>query len=83
MITNNGTWNGWGDFANRVTFKMLSGRFIFTMAIIIVFMALSLKAILPLDYIKEIILVGLYAYFTRSDRTNANGDTTTTTTLKP
>ena len=68
------TWNGWGDFGNRVVFKILSGRFIFTMAIILVFIVLSLKGILPLDYVKEIILVGLYAYFTRSDRANGENN---------
>ena len=53
--------------------KLLSGRFIFTMVAALVYLILSVKGTLPIDKIQEIILVIVYAYFSRNDRTPTNG----------
>lgn len=54
-------------------YKFLSGRFLFTMAAAFVFIVLSLKSVLPTDKIQEIILIVVYAYFSRQDRTQQGG----------
>lgn len=48
--------------------KLLSGRFIFTVAAAIVFMVLSLTKGLSSDKVIEILLIVIYAYFNRTDR---------------
>lgn len=53
--------------------KLLSGRFLFTMVAAIVFMILSIKGVLPIDKVQEIILIVVYAYFSRNDRTPTSG----------
>lgn len=46
--------------------KLSSGRFLFTIVCAIVFAAMSLTGKLPQDKVMEVILVVVYAYFTRS-----------------
>lgn len=48
-----------------ITEKISSGKFIFTMVAAFVFAVLSLKGIMPVDKVHDIILIVLYAYFTR------------------
>lgn len=55
--------------------KLLSGRFIFTMVTAVVFMILSIKGVLPIDKVQEIILIVVYAYFSRNDRPPTIGGT--------
>lgn len=50
--------------------KILSGRFIFTVVSAFVFAVLSLRGVLTVDKVMEIILIVIYAYFNRPDRTN-------------
>lgn len=59
----------------EITDKLLSGRFLFTIAVGVVFVALSIKGTLPPDKIMEVTLVVLYAYFTRGDRKQNGGET--------
>lgn len=48
--------------------KLMSGRFIFTVACAIVYVFCSLTKMLPPDKIMEVILVVVMAYFSRNDR---------------
>ena len=48
--------------------KLLSGRFIFTVIAALVFAYLSIKGTLPVDKVHEIVLIVIYAYFSRGDR---------------
>jgi len=50
--------------------KLLSGRFIFTIIAALVFAWLSITNIMPVDKVYEIILIVVYAYFSRNDRQN-------------
>lgn len=52
--------------------KLMSGRFLFTIGTLLVFMFLSFTGKLPTDKIHEIILVVMYAYFSRQDRQNGS-----------
>jgi len=45
--------------------KMTSGKFIFTIISAVVFAVMSLKGLLPQDKVMEVILIVIYAYFTR------------------
>jgi hypothetical protein len=66
----------WGlidiNISEKVKDKILSGRFIFTVVSAIVFAYLSIKKILPIDKVTEILLIVIYAYFNRSDRRQEN-----------
>jgi hypothetical protein len=53
--------------------KLLSGRFIFTLITAFVFAVLALEKILPADKVMEVILIVIYAYFNRGDRTQNGG----------
>ena len=59
---------------DKIIEKILSGRFLFTVAVACVFVALSIKGTLPPDKIMEVTLVVLYAYFTRGDRKQEGGE---------
>ena len=48
--------------------KLLSGRFIFTVVAALVFSIMSISGKLPVDKVNEIILIVIYAYFSRNDR---------------
>ena len=48
--------------------KLMSGRFLFTIGALLVFMYLSTSGKLPVDKVHDIILIVLYAYFSRNDR---------------
>ena len=48
--------------------KLTSGRFLFTVIAAIVFAWLSIEKTMPVDKVYEIILIVVYAYFSRSDR---------------
>lgn len=50
---------------NCIIEKLSSGKFIFTMVAAAVFAVLSLQGKLPVDKIHDIILIVLYAYFTK------------------
>jgi len=53
--------------------KLLSGRFIFTVIAALVFAVLSISKIMPVDKVYEIILIVVYAYFSRGDRKQEGG----------
>jgi hypothetical protein len=53
--------------------KLLSGRFIFTIVVAFVFAVLSIGKIMPVDKVYEVILIVVYAYFSRNDRNQQNG----------
>ena len=48
--------------------KLMSGRFLFTLTAACVFAWLSIEKVMPVDKVYEIILIVVYAYFSRSDR---------------
>jgi nicotinamide riboside transporter PnuC len=52
--------------------KILSGRFLFTMIAALVFAILSIQGRLPTDKVMEVVLIVIYAYFQRGDRTPNN-----------
>lgn len=60
--------------------KFTSGKFIFTMVAALIFAYCAIKGILPQDKIMEVILVVVYAYFTKSQPDTKTGETTTQTT---
>jgi len=60
--------------------KATSGKFIFTMVSALVFAYCAVRGILPQDKIMEVILVVVYAYFTKAQPDTKTGETTTTTT---
>jgi hypothetical protein len=60
--------------------KLTSGKFIFTMVAALIFAYCAIKGILPQDKIMEVILVVVYAYFTKSAAETKSGETTTQTT---
>ena len=45
--------------------KLLSGRFLFTIIAGIVFAVLAISGKLPVDKVQEIILIVVYAYFSK------------------
>lgn len=53
--------------------KLLSGRFIFTIIAAVVFAFLSITGKLPVDKVHEILLIIIYAYFSRADRKPTEG----------
>ena len=54
-----------------ITAKLTSGKFIFTVLAGLVFAYMSISGKLPVDKVHDIILIVIYAYFTRkSDTTN-------------
>lgn len=53
--------------------KLLSGRFLFTVVTAIVFAIISIKGVLPVDKVQEVILIVVYAYFSRQDRQQQGG----------
>jgi hypothetical protein len=59
-----------GLMIKEIIDKILSGRFIFTVVSAFVFAVLSLRGVLTVDKVMEIILIVIYAYFNRPDRTN-------------
>ena len=48
--------------------KLFSGRFLFTIIAAIVFAYCAVMKIMPIDKVHEIVLVVVYAYFSRNDR---------------
>lgn len=48
--------------------KLFSGRFLFTVVVAFVFAVLAIGKIMPVDKVYEIILIVVYAYFSRGDR---------------
>src|SRR3990167_6439410 len=64
----------WKDWKEKILMtKLLSGRWIFTMVAAFVFAVLSIKGTLPVDKIHEILILIVYAYFSRVDRVPPNG----------
>jgi len=53
--------------------KLTSGRFILTIMAGFVFVYLSVTKVLPQDKVMEVVLVVIYAYFNRNDRTPTQG----------
>lgn len=53
--------------------KLMSGKFIFTVIAAYVFARLSLDHTLPPDKVHDIVLIVLYAYFTRQKEVNNAG----------
>ena len=53
--------------------KFTSGRFLFTLTTALVFAAKAIDKSLPIDKVSEVILLVIYAYFTRPDRKPENG----------
>ena len=58
----------WDKLLDRILPKLLSGRFLFTLGALLVFIVLSITGKLPIDKIQEVILIVIYAYFSRQDR---------------
>ncbi len=52
--------------------KFLSGRFIWCLSSALVFIVLSIKQVLPIDKIVDIIIIIVMAYFGRTDRNKDN-----------
>ena len=48
--------------------KLMSGRFIFTIIAALVFTYCAVAKIMPIDKVHEIVLIVVYAYFSRNDR---------------
>jgi hypothetical protein len=48
-----------------ITEKLTSGKFIFTMVAALVFAYLAITKVLPTDKVMEVILIVIYAYFTK------------------
>lgn len=55
--------------------KLLSGRFIFTIVGAGVFGYMAITSKLPAERTTEILLLIIYAYFSRGDRGNKSSDT--------
>lgn len=55
----------------RILTKATSARFVFVIAVAVVYVWLSIKGTLPMDEVIEIMLLVLWGYFNRSDRTRA------------
>jgi hypothetical protein len=86
------------ELLERLMYKITSGRFIFTVVAAFVYAYMSINGIIKEDRVMEILLIVVYAYFSRP-RVEANGNgngvddvgappdksgtTTTTTTLPP
>ena len=51
---------------DKIVEKITSGKFLFTIGSLIVFMFLSVTGKLPMDKVTEILLIVIYGYFTRS-----------------
>ena len=62
------------ELEKQLLVKLSSGRYVLTIIIGYVFAYLSIKKILPVDKVVEIILLVIYGYFTR-DRSKENGGT--------
>jgi hypothetical protein len=58
---------------DKILAKLLSGRFIFTIIVALVFAYCSVARILPIDKTHEILLIVIYAYFSRQDRVKPDG----------
>ena len=50
----------------RIVFKVTSGRFILTIVVAGVFAYMAITGLLPPDKVDSVILVVLYAYFTKN-----------------
>lgn len=50
--------------------KVTSGKFIFTIISALVFAVMSLKGLLPQDKVMEVVLIVIYAYFTKPKEPN-------------
>lgn len=61
---------------NSLLQKLGSGRFLFTMIAAIVFCYCAIRQIMPIDKVHEIILIVVYAYFSRQDRGNGTPKST-------
>ena len=48
--------------------KLLSGRFLLTVIVGLVFAFCAIKGTMSMDKVTEITLIVIYAYFTRNDR---------------
>lgn len=53
--------------------KLFSGRFLFTVIAAVVFAVLSINKTMPVDKVYEVILIVVYAYFSRQDRQYKGG----------
>ena len=56
------------ELLERVIFKFTSGRFIFTIVVAGVFAHMACTGLLPPDKVDSVILVVLYAYFTKKNK---------------
>ena len=50
--------------------KLLSGKFLFTMVAALVFAVLSISHVMPVDKVYEVILIVVYAYFSKPNDNN-------------
>lgn len=53
--------------------KLMSGKFLFTMVAAIVFAYLSMTKVMPVDKVYEVILIVVYAYFSKTNDTTNKG----------
>ena len=62
------------DLLERVIFKVTSGRFIFTIIVAGVYAYLACNGLIEKNFIREITLIVLYAYFSRPRMNGLNGN---------
>jgi len=55
----------WKEIVERLVWKITSGRFVLTVIVGLVFAYLACNCILKEDRVMEVVLVVLYAYFTK------------------
>ena len=63
------------EILERLMYKITSGRFIFTVVAAIVYASMAMTGALKEDRVMEILLIVVYAYFSRP-RTDSNGNNT-------
>lgn len=63
------------ELLERLMYKITSGRFVFTIVAALVYARLAMTGALKEDRVMEILLIVVYAYFSRP-RTDNNGNNT-------
>jgi len=57
----------------KIAAKLLSGKFLFTIIAALVFAYVSMTKILPVDKVHEILILVVYAYFSRQNNNPKGG----------
>jgi len=61
------------ELLERLIFKITSGRFIFTVVCAFVFAVGSIRGIIPIDKVQDILLIVITFYFAMKRNDNGNG----------